>query len=77
MTLAVVGPVADATPIVGVLGMVAGVTLLEGLDGVPIAPIEFSAVTTKVYAVPLVSPGTIIGELMPDIITLPGLATTE
>jgi hypothetical protein len=74
-TVAVVNPVAVAVPIVGASG-VPGVTLLDGADGVPCPPIEFSAVTTKVYAVPFVSPVTIIGELNPDIILLPGLATT-
>jgi hypothetical protein len=76
VTEAVVGPVAVAVPIVGASGMMPGVTLLDWADGVPCPPIEFSAVTTKVYSMPFVSPGTIIGELNPDIIILPGLATT-
>jgi hypothetical protein len=41
-----------------------GVTELEALDAGPV-PAELSAVTVKVYACPLVSPVTTIGELAP------------
>jgi len=49
---------------VGAPGTVAGVTLFEALDAAP-APIAFVAVTVKVYAVPFVSPVTLMGEEMP------------
>ena len=43
----------------------AGVTLLEALEGGPI-PILFAAVTVKVQGVPLVSPFTVIGLVGPE-----------
>ena len=44
----------------GAPGTVAGVTLLEALEGGPV-PILFAAATLKVQGVPLVSPFTAIG----------------
>ena len=53
-----------AVPIVGAPGTVAGVTLLDAADAAPV-PTALVAVTVKVYAVPLVSPVTVIGEAEP------------
>ena len=58
MTLACALP-AVAVPIVGGPGVVAGVTLLEADEAAPV-PALFVAVTVKVYAVPLVSPVTVM-----------------
>ena len=58
VTLACALP-AVAVPMVGAPGTVAGVTLLDVLDAGPV-PTALVAVTVKVYAVPLVSPLTVI-----------------
>lgn len=55
---------AVAVPMVGAPGTVAGVTALLALDAV-LVPFAFVAVTVKVYAVPLVSPVTVIGDEPP------------
>jgi hypothetical protein len=52
---------AIAVPIVGAPGTVIGVTLFDAADGAPV-PTPFVAVTVNVYAVPLVSPATVIDE---------------
>ena len=49
-----------------------GVTLFEAADGAPV-PAELVAVTVKVYAVPLVSPVTVHGELAQVPARPPGL----
>jgi hypothetical protein len=54
VTLACAFPPVAVTP-VGAPGTVAGVTLLDAIDGAP-DPAAFVATTVKVYAVPLVSP---------------------
>ena len=41
-----------------------GVTALEALDQLPV-PLRLVALTRKVYAVPLVSPVTVMGEAKP------------
>src|SRR6188768_365962 len=58
-------------PIVGAPGTVAGVTLFDGADASPV-PIEFVAVTVKVYALPLVRPVTVIGDVAPLATMPPG-----
>jgi hypothetical protein len=52
---------AIAVPIVGGPGTAPGVTLLEGAEAGPI-PMALAAATVNVYAVPLVSPLTMMGE---------------
>lgn len=52
-----------------------GVAELDAADAEPV-PAELVAVTVKVYAVPLVSPVTVIGELAPVPVAPPGLAVT-
>jgi hypothetical protein len=47
-----------------VAGGIAGVTLFEALDALPV-PALLVAVTVNVYGVPLVSPVTVIGEALP------------
>jgi hypothetical protein len=49
-----------AVPIVGAPGIVEGVTEFEGALAM-LVPLVLVAVTVKVYAVPLVSPVTVIG----------------
>ncbi|HEY0871507.1 MAG TPA: hypothetical protein VGD55_14005 [Acidothermaceae bacterium] len=73
-TDAVVSPAVAATP-VGADGDVLGVTALLGADATPV-PMPFIAVTVKVYAVPLVSPDTVIGELVPVAVKFPGADVT-
>ena len=55
---------ATAETAVGAFGTVAGVTELEALDAV-LVPTAFVAVTMNVYAVPFVSPVTVIGDPPP------------
>jgi hypothetical protein len=77
LTVALAFP-AVAVPIVGTPGTVgplAGVTLLEAVDD-RLGPTPLLAVTVKVYAVPLVSPLTVIGLLAPVAVTPPGLDVT-
>jgi hypothetical protein len=70
-TVAVVGPVAVAVPIVGAPGTEATNTeLLAALDG-PVPP-GVEAATVNEYVVPLVRPLTVIGEA-PVPVTPPGL----
>jgi len=59
-------------PIDGASGVVYGVTELEALLA-KLVPTELVAVTVKVYAVPLVSPVTLIGLEAPEAIIPPGL----
>src|SRR4051794_5089833 len=56
---------------VGAPGRVAGVTLFEGADASPV-PTALVAVTVNVYAVPLVSPLTMMGEAVPPALLPPG-----
>jgi hypothetical protein len=66
---------AVAVPIVGAPGPVEGVTEFEAtLAG--LIPLAFVAITVKVYAVPLVSPVTIIGLAEPVPVKPPGLEVT-
>src|SRR4051794_20488245 len=55
-----------ARPIVGAPGRVAGVTVLDWPDNGP-APTAFTARTRKLYAVPLVSPVTVVDVAVPAI----------
>lgn len=48
--------------------------LLAALQGP--APVEFVALTLKVYEVALVSPLTVIGEAAPDAVMQPGVEVT-
>jgi hypothetical protein len=53
-----------ATALVGAPGTVAGVTDALGAEALP-GPTPFVATTVNVYAVPLVSPTTVIGLVVP------------
>ena len=69
---------AVAVPIVGTPGTVddaVGVTEFEAALA-ELFPMAFVAVTVKVYAVPLVSPVTVIGLVVPVPKILPGLEVT-
>jgi hypothetical protein len=57
--------------IVGAPGTLAGVTVFEGADARPV-PIEFVAITVKVYAVPFVRPVTVMGDAAPLAAMPPG-----
>ena len=68
-----------AVPIVGAPAATTGavgVTLFDGAEGAPV-PALLVAVTVNVYAVPLVSPVTTIGDPAPVLNTPPGLAVTR
>ena len=69
--LASVSP-AVAVPMVGALGIVAGVTLLVAADA-PLVPFALVALTVKVYATPLERPVTTIGDADPLVLMAPGL----
>jgi hypothetical protein len=58
-----------------IVGEGIGVTLLEADDGT-LVPTALVAVAVKVYAVPLVSPVTVIGLAAPVAEILPGLDVT-
>jgi hypothetical protein len=79
--LTVALPLPPVAPIpVGTSGAIgAGVTADDALDAVPV-PTRLVATTVKVYAVPLVSPVTVIGEDVPlAVIAVPppaGVAVT-
>jgi hypothetical protein len=60
-----------AVPIVGTPGTVAGVTEFDAAEAV-LVPAVFVAFTVKVYAVPLVSPETVIGDALPVPVRPPG-----
>ena len=64
-----------AVPIVGAPGTTAGVTLLDAADADPV-PTLLVAVTVNVYAVPLVSPVTVMGLEEPVPVNPPGFAVT-
>lgn len=64
---------AVAMPMVGAPGTVAGVTLLDVPDAAPV-PTALVAVTLNVYAVPLLSPLTVSGDIEPEPVRPPGLA---
>ena len=67
-------PVAEI--LVGTPGAIAaGVTADDALEAVPV-PMELVAVTVKVYAVPLVSPVTVIGDEAPVAVRPPGEEVT-
>ena len=61
-----------AVPIVGAPGTVAGVTLFEAAE-VTLVPLALVAVTVKVYAVPLVKPVTVQGDIVQVPVLLPGV----
>ena len=64
-----------AVPIVGAPGTVTGVTEFEADEAVPV-PTAFLAVAVNVYAVPLVRPVTVNGELAPVAVIPPGIDVT-
>jgi len=64
-----------AVPMAGAPGTVAGVTLLEAAEALPI-PTLLVAVTVKVYDVPFVSPLTAMGLVAPVAVNPPGLDMT-
>ena len=70
LTLALPLPPVAVTA-VGAFGAPTGVTLLEGADAGPV-PALFSAVTVNEYAVPFVSPVTVIGLVEPFPVIPPG-----
>ena len=72
VTVAVALP-AEAVPIVGAPGTVAGVTLFEAPDAGPV-PTGFVAATVHVTAVPFVSPATVMGDAAPDALCVPHVA---
>ena len=74
LTVALLFP-AVAVPIVGAPGTVAGVTLLEAAEALPV-PTLLVAVTVKVYDVPFVSPLTAMGLVAPVAVNPPGLDMT-
>ena len=53
-----------------------GVTEFEGEDGALVRSAELVAVTVKVYAVPLVKPDTVIGDVAPEAVIDPGFEVT-
>ncbi len=65
----------DALTAIGALGTVFGVTLLDAGDA-GLVPAALVAATVNVYAVPLASPGTTIGEVIPPDVMPPGDALT-
>jgi hypothetical protein len=66
---------AVAVPIVGAPGTDEGVTEFDAvLAG--LFPLAFVAITVKVYAVPLVSPVTVMGLAEPFAVILPGVEVT-
>ena len=66
---------AVALPMVGAPGTVAGVMLFDGAEAGPV-PTELLALTVNVYAVPLLSPVTVIGDAFPVATIDPGLEVT-
>ena len=67
-------PVAE-TPVGAPGAMAAGVTADEALEAAPV-PMALVAVTVKVYAVPLASPVTVIGDEAPVAVSPPGEEVT-
>jgi hypothetical protein len=59
----------------GAADPIEGVALFDGDDAGPV-PATLVAVTVKVYAVPLVSPVTVIGAAGPVAVMLPGVEVT-
>ena len=68
-------PSMQVTP-VGAPAIGCGVTLFDGDDGSPVPNATLAAVTVKVYATPLVRPGTISGEALPIVVNPPGFEVT-
>jgi hypothetical protein len=60
---------------VGEPGTPAGVTAFDAAEA-GLFPVALVATTVKVYAVPLVSPGTLIGLVVPGAVMFPGLEVT-
>ena len=67
---------AVALTFVGAPGSVAGVTAFDGLDARPV-PIAFVAVTVNVYAVPFVSPVTVVLVAGGDPVTVTGVCAVD
>ena len=72
VTLACALP-AVAAPMLGAPGTVLGVTLFDAAEGT-LDPLALRAVTVHVYAVPLVSPATTMGEPAPVMLVAPHVA---
>jgi hypothetical protein len=68
LTTACVLPLTPVTA-VGAPGAVIGITEEEALEALPV-PALLVAVTVNVYAVPLVSPVTVMGEALPVAVTV-------
>jgi hypothetical protein len=66
---------AVALPMIGAPGAPMGITLFEGPDAAPV-PMVLVAVTVNVYAVPLVSPLTVIGLDIPELVIPPRFDVT-
>ena len=62
-----------AVPMVGAPGMVAGVALLDAPEALPL-PAALVATTVQVYGVPLVSPLTMTGDIVPPLLMPPQVA---
>ena len=76
VNLTVALDLAAVTPVIaGAPGVVAGVALSEGADASPV-PAVLVAVTVKVYAVPFVSPLTVMGLTVPVAVFPPGMDVT-
>jgi hypothetical protein len=74
LTIAWAVPATAVTP-VGAAGAPNGITAVDGDDDW-LDPMKLIAVTVKVYAMPLVSPVTVIGPAVPVALMLPGLVVT-
>ena len=64
---------AVAVPMVGASGTVAGVTLFEAADG-GLSPTALVATTVQVTGTPLVRPVTVMGEFVPEALSVPQVA---
>ena len=76
LTVAAPGPAVAAVTPVGAAGPCVGVTALEGADNGPV-PCALVADTSKVYAVPLVSPLTVVEVAGGDPVTGTGVPAVE
>ena len=75
VTTALPLPPVAKTPVGAPGAMAAGVTADDALEAV-LVPTELVAVTVKVYAVPFVSPVTVIGDDVPVAVMPPGEEVT-
>ena len=75
VTVAWALPLTTLIPVAASGAVTTGVTLLDAVEAAPV-PIALVAVTVNVYAVPLVSPVTVIGLAAPVAVIEPGLEVT-